>query len=368
METEQVSLTDALSEESIREVGEKIAGLPTAEEFRQTVEDDLWSEFTGIDEPPEDSIAWDELPDESKSIFGYVDEEEEETVPWWFESFRWEVESRGEKIDEVGDRLSALRNFDASTTTVRIHGLADESIVTVLKQFHELGEAIDDNIGVQTERDNTLPSEVFEITDGTLKTTSDFKNWFEDLLGLCPPFNEVLTSLVMVNSNVKIEAIEDLVPDELLITLQNIGVIHESRERVYESRYHEPIAGGLSTRDAILKNMGGVFDRTLPPDVDSLELLFYRSWAENYDGDKERLSKWIQKASKSKPSSLRPGEEQNFGAVSFGIPLRLTTYSRSGGSRMIYTTGGMNRNGEYPSGSNIRGINKIMRSAGFLQE
>jgi hypothetical protein len=367
METEQVSLTDALSEKRIREVGEKIAGLPTAEEFEERVEDDLWREFTGMDEPPEESIAWDELPDESKSIFGYVDEEEE-TVPWWFKSFRWEVESRGESIHEIGDRLSTIRNFDASTTTVKKHILADNSIFKVLKQFHELGEAIDDNIGVRTERDYTLPSEVFEITDGCLKTTSEFKSWFEDLLGLCPPFNEVLTSLVMVNSNVKVEAIKDLVPDGLLTTLENMGVIDESGERVYESRYHEPIAGGSSTRDAILKNMGGVFDRTLPPDVDSLELLFYRSWAENYDGDKERLSKWIQKASKSKPSSLRPGEEQNFGAVSFGIPLRLTTYSRSGGSRMIYTTGGMNRSGKYPSGSNIVQINKIMRSAGFLQE
>ena len=49
METKQASLTETLTEERVRRVGEKIAGLPTGDEFTQKVEEDLWQKFIGDD-------------------------------------------------------------------------------------------------------------------------------------------------------------------------------------------------------------------------------------------------------------------------------------------------------------------------------
>lgn len=56
-------MTETLTEESLREIGGRIAGLPTGDEFKQAVEDDLWREFTVAEKPPE-SVLWDELPEE----------------------------------------------------------------------------------------------------------------------------------------------------------------------------------------------------------------------------------------------------------------------------------------------------------------
>ena len=364
METKQASLTETLTEESIKKVGEKIAGLPTGDEFTQKVEDDLWQKLVGDDNLEDDeSVEWDDLPDKSKSVIGYVDEEGAE-VPWWLESFEWQVESRGETIDNLGENLSDLPNFDQTATKIYKPELADDNITNVLNSFSELGGTIDENLGIEREQGYPFPSDVFEITGETVRTTEGFRDWFESLLGLCPPFNEALTSLVMVNSNVKVEAVEGVVPDELLATLEDIGVIDESSERIYESGYHEPIA-------TILTNMGGLLDRTLPSDVDSLELLFYRTWAENYRGNKERVSEYIEMASKSEPSTLEIGES-NFGSMSFNIPLRLTfyniqEYNSDSHPRIIYTTGGMNTDGSYPSNS-WRKISSIMRSADLLKE
>jgi len=374
METKQTTLTETLTEERIREVGEKIAGLPDGEEFEENVEDDLWQKFVGDDNLEEnESVEWDDLPDESKSVIGYMDKDGTE-VPWWLESFRWEVKSRGETIDNLGPNLSDLPNFDQTATKIHKPELADDKITKVLNSFSQLGETIDKNVGIEQKQDYSLPSEVFEITGETVRTTEDFRNWFESLLGLCPPFNEVLTSLVMVNSNVKVEAVEGVVPDELLATLEDIGVIDDSDTRIYESGYHEPITSGSLNWDAILTTES-IFDCTLPSDVDSLELLFYRNWAENYDGDKERMSEWIEKASKTVPDSLETGEHKKFGLVALNAPLLLSVGDSAPDDKVKYTTLGLyakstNKSGYYEGQTQRRRrkIDQIMRSTDLLQE
>lgn len=373
MQTQTVGLVDAISPEKLSQVGGKIAALPDGDEFKRTVEHDLWQEFVGADgsEDLPESVEWNELSDESKSIFGYVDDEEEE-VPWWLESFEWKVESRGETIENLYDNLSDLSYFDQTATEIHKPELADGNITNVLDSFRGLGDTIDEKVGTEVERNGySPPSDVFEISDGTVRTTDAFRDWYENLLELCPPFNETLTSLVMVNSNVSVESVEGKVPNELLDTLEDIGVIDESGERVYDSGYHEPIA---NTGDAILKNMDGLFDCPFSSEVDSLELLFYRTWAENYDGDKEDVQEWIEMASGT-PTELDIGESK-FGLMSFNIPIMLTFYSMEGSGddshpRIIYTSRSVIRDGSYGNAVreiNIREIDSIMRSADFLQE
>jgi len=351
-----VSLTGTLTEENLRTVGEKIAGLPTGDEFKRAVEDDLWREFTGMEEPPE-SIAWDELPEDSKSIVGYVDEEEE-TVPWWLGSFEWVASSRGEIIEGLSDNLSNLENFDPMATEVQKPELGNKRLVTVLDKFHELGDTINDNIRIDTEVEHLLPSNIFEIPDGRVRTTDEFTEWFDGVIQLCPPFNEVLTSLLMVNSNVRVESIEGLVSEELLEKLDSIGVIDGGR--IYQEKYHGAI-------NRILRSVTGVFDVYLP--ARDLELLFYQRWAENYR--EEGISEWISRASYS--GTLEKGEEQRFGKISLYVPIRLTLYHiRDYNSeyrpRVIYTTCGMNTGGGYPSRNKSGKITRIMGSTEVLEE
>jgi hypothetical protein len=291
-------------------------------------------------------------------------DEEEETVPWWFESFRWGISSRGENIYEVEDELSNLQNFDASTTRINEPILADESIVTVLKGFHDLGEAINDSVGLQKERDLPLPPKAFEITDGSIETTREFKDWFEQqLLELCPPFNEELTSLIMVSSNVKVEAIDGLVPDELMNNLESIGIVQDggNNRRVYNEDYHEAII-------EVLKYMKGIFDIGLDTPHKNLELLFYQSWADSNKEDSEEIVKWLEKASSRRPDTLSKGEEPHFGKQSFGIPVHGTLYSYSS-LQIVYTTMRVTKNkGKYTHGENYEKVNQIMREAGILEE
>ncbi len=199
METRQVSLTETLTEDRIREVGEKIAGLPDGDEFERRVEDDIWQKFIGDDhgDLPE-SVEWDDLPDESKSVIGYADEENAE-VPWWLESFGWEASSNAETIDNIGDSLSVFGN----TNLTEIHQpRLDENITSVLNSFDRLHEAIDERVGINGENsDYSLGEDIFRMSDGKVETTDSFEEWFKNLLGLCPPHNEELTSLLMVNSN-----------------------------------------------------------------------------------------------------------------------------------------------------------------------
>jgi hypothetical protein len=313
METKQASLTETLTEERIREVGEKIAGLPTGDEFMQKVEEDLWQKFVGDDNLEDDeSVEWDDLPDKSKSVIGYVDEEGTE-VPWWLESLKWKASSGAETM-YIDDSLSVFGN----TNLTEIHQpRLDENITSVLSSFDRLHEAIDERVGINGENsDYSLGEDIFRMSDGKVETTNTFKEWFENLLGLCPPYNRELTSLLMVNSNVRREVVREAFSDgdDILETLESVGY---SGEKIREEEYRTPLAD-------IMREMDGVFDIDikLPEGISTLEILFYESWAENYYVDEDRL-KWLDKAN-GKPINLFDGEETMFTREAFELPLRRT--------------------------------------------
>jgi len=352
METKQASLTETLTEERVRRVGEMIAGLPTGDEFRQAVEDDLWREFTGMDKPPEESIEWEELPEVSKSIFGYVDEEEE-TVPWWLESFKWEAHTYAGTSVDIGDSLSKFGKAPVKEISSPI--LQESGIIQSLNSFKELWQSIDEHSEWRLEgeeSDYTLPTDdtgLFEISINRMETTDEFSRWIEEKFpSLSPPFNEELTALLMVNSNVKRDFIEEVAPDRLVQTLENVGL---SGERIFNEDYHSQLVD-------ILDKMGGIFHVSLP----DLELLFYKRWVENYNGE---MDNWIEmaittaeiKADKPSGGDIDPVEEERFAQVAFTLPLRVGTNSNT----LIYTTCKVGENGYYKSG--FKEIEGVMESA-----
>lgn len=369
VETQQQSLSKTLDVNRFREVGSKIAGLPDPAQFRKKVENDLWQTFTGSSNP-DDEVEYEALPAESKSVIGYIEREDaEQSLPWWLASFEWKASSRGVKLPlETNDvvnqenELSQFKNFDPEATMIYKPKLQEDTIINVLESFNNLYEALDENIGIKEESTDLVPpSNIFEIEEGTIRTTDRFESWFNSLIQLSPPLSEEFTSLLMVNANVEREAINGVVPEDILEQLKELGF---SGDRIFEEEYFDPLTNIL--------DMGQVFDLVVPgsgeyDELSGLEGLFYEIWAENYQGDHEEVAEWIQNASGSHPDELKKGEEPVFGKVALLVPLRLKR------KKPIYSTLGLyarstNKSGYYQGHrGRRREINSIMESNGYLE-
>jgi len=368
-ETQQASLTEALDINRLRETGAKIAGLPAPEEFKNKVEDDLWQTFTGRKNPG-NSVNYESLSEESKSVIGYVEGKEgKQFIPWWLVSFEWKASSRGEEItlekgDDFNDELSKLENFDPKATEIHKQSLRNpfnrQTILDVLEGFNDLFEALDERIAIEnSSTDLALPSNIFEIEEGSISTTSSFESWFNSLIRVCPPVNTELTALLMVNTGVQREAVEDVVPAELLKRIDELEI---SNGRIFESDYQQPLEEILGLRQ--------VFDLVVPgtekfDELGGLEGLFYETWAENYSGDQE-INQWISRADDRDPDSLDEGQEPIFGSTAFSAPLRLKR------GKPIFATLGLYSPTSDKSGYYSRGKRKevaaVMEANGYLEE
>lgn len=367
VEVQQAALRDTLAVDQFRELGASIAVLPDGETFRDRVETDLWETFIGVRDPDGDTVAYREVPDESKSIIGYGEDGEEQVMPWWFQSFAWTVHARGEELSLTTlEALSQFENFDPQATTIQKPVLQDgiseleQEITDVLDAFDELSNAIDDRISLHDGGGElSLPNDIFEIEDQMLRTTEAFATWVDDLLAVCPPVNDALTGLLMVNTGVQREAVVDVVPDEVLDQLDALGF---SDETIFEQAYFDPLT------DIVALN--SVFDRVVPGSADlnelgGLEALLYESWAQNNHERNDAGSEWIKRvASAWEPETLEPGEEPLFAEVAFQTPLRIHR------DRVVYVTLGVTTKFEYYSSDKTKRkeIDDIMRSHGILEE
>lgn len=364
-ETRTVSLRETLDVNQFQNVGSKIAGLPTPDGFREQVEDDLWETFTGSNTLESDRMEYCDLPEESKSVIGYVEEEDgDQFTPWWLRSFEWTASSRGEELvlekEWNSNELSKFENFDPDATIIHKPKLRDETILAVLEAFGELHDALDERIGIEHESSELkLPSNIFEIGDKSVRTTGEFESWFNSLLRSCPPIDDELTSLLMINTGVRREAVNDMIPAEILDRIDKLGF---SDGEIFERDYHNPLMRVMEIQ--------GVFDLTVPEseksdDLGGLEALLYRKWTENFDGDREEGNEWIERASDWNPDELEEGKEPMFGRIAFSIPLRLKQ------GRPVYTTCSVySQHGPqfgYENRGNKRAVDDIMESSGYLE-
>jgi len=87
------SFSETLSQ--INEYLGSLEQLPDKSAFKSAVEDDLWRSITRQSDPPSE-VQYDELPEVAHSLFGGVEENREESDPWWLEKFNWTAEFGGE--------------------------------------------------------------------------------------------------------------------------------------------------------------------------------------------------------------------------------------------------------------------------------
>jgi hypothetical protein len=343
-ETISVTLEDALSDDKFEKLAPKLAALPTSSEFKELVEDSLWKELGGGSE--EDSLEYNRVPEESKSIIGW--NEEEESVPWWLEDFEWVArigsKEAGEqiKLDSVDALKTFEQNYDPERTLIDKPKLTTTSILggfdKLKKELHTKFE--DRDFTGETEFDR----EMFVFHDGRVETSTSFRDWFyEDLLPLCPPFNETLTALFMSNVNITVETLREVYDEEFQNRLQEIGLYTDDTdetERVYNKGYYKGLKNILTyQRDRIFDcRLGNPEFESLGP----LEEEFYKSQYEQLDGSSEMT--WLQEVSKNDPSQLEAGEERLFANVAFQYPVSLEYHeSKFDSPKPKYITGGINK-------------------------
>lgn len=279
-----VQMKDSLSESKLEELGSQLGSLPTAERFKQRAETDLWELFTGQSNP-DDELDYEAVPERSKRLIGTVSSDDEETkVPWWLEEFKWQATSTGEEEISLTN-ISKFQNFVPEQTIIRKpellnqrHGVSNDAY-RALQEFDSILEELQKHIDFDDAGDDlSLPKDIFTMQEGWVQTTNGFRDWFNSLVNLCPSLNEQLTSLLMLNSKVKEDLAREILPGEVMESIEQIGLVNDGE--IYNNEYFEPLKNILtydwSVFDLQIPYVNDEYDHLAP-----LEAALFESWVEN---------------------------------------------------------------------------------------
>jgi len=279
-----IQIRESLSEEKLKTLGSQLKSLPTSEEFKQRAENNLWDVFTGQPNAG-DEINYEELSESSKGLIGTVSSgDDKEEVPWWLKGFGWTATSIGEEEISLTN-LSKFQNFVPEQTIIRkpelLHqpfGISND-LYGALEDFKSILKELEKHLDLDhSGNDLSPPENTFTTQDGGVQTTNEFREWFNSLVNLCPPFDERLTALLMLNSKVKEDLAEEILPEEVMASIENIGLINS--EEIYNEKY-------FKTLKNLLACDWSVFDLQAPyvnkeyDSLTSLESALFESWAEN---------------------------------------------------------------------------------------
>ncbi|AKB84513.1 hypothetical protein [Methanococcoides methylutens] len=322
-----ITMEEALSENRLQKLAIKLNSIPTADEFKEKVEKDLWEMLVKPEDYEEEEIKYVNLPEKSKKIFGYIlDEEGDEELPWWFTSFEWEVRTIGvgEETIDIEMLRDDFQHFVIDRTYIKkprlkVNYYSDCNICNILSKFGDFFEELKDRTNPDIKQDSEtkleLPQNIFAFEDGGIITTSEFKEWFESLAKLSPPFNEELTALLMMNTGVKEDIAREILPENLMDRIDNIGLVNDS---IFNNKYFEPLV-------EIIRDCWKLFDLEVPylgkkyKNLQPLEAALYESWLENNKDFAKKNKEWLR---------LRKTPHQvPYAKIAFKSPIMLTDYS-----------------------------------------
>lgn len=288
-----VQIKESLSKQNLEEFGSQLKSLPTEEEFKEKTEIGLWETFVGEANSDDEVIEYEQLSENSKKLIGTISLNDETRVPWWLSTFEWTAKSTGrDKITVDKENLSKFQTFVPEQTTIWRPELANSNdIYKTLKNFKTVREEIEEHLDFEEAEDGlALPDNIFAKEDRKIRTSSEFQRWFDSLITLCPPFNHQLTALLMMNTRVKDNLAKEVLPDEVMQLVEDIGLINNGE--IYNSDYFEPVASAPYSphrihTETLLKYDWDVFDLQVPY-VDEeydylapLEAALFESWVEN---------------------------------------------------------------------------------------
>jgi hypothetical protein len=297
--TRSVQIEGSLSEEKLNEFCAQLTSLPTPKEFKQQAEADLWRIVTGGSElESNDSVTYEDLPESSKQLIGTI-ESDGNRVPWWLNDFDWMATSPGAEeitLSESQD-LSIFEKFAPEQAVIkkprlRNHNRSRKSndIYDALNNFEEIQKELKEHLNVGEEKDELyLPDEIFIQQDKGIRTTTEFQDWFNSVITLCPPFNEQLTALLMLNSKAKFDLARENLPEEIVASIKNLGLV--TNGEIHNSAFFQQIASkpyfGSESSQQLLRYDWKVFDLEVPYIYDEydhltpLEAALFESWVED---------------------------------------------------------------------------------------
>lgn len=359
----RIRLEDALSDQRLQRLRSNLERIPTGDEFGETVTQAMWETFVPSAYSDKDTIPYEELLEEAQEAIGVTEtEDRDERLPWWFTQFEWTVSEPG--IDEFAitdvKTLGRLEDFSPSTVQFSPPSLVGPrntvGLVEVLDAFARLNAELGIYVDRMEDRGEfdvpVFPDTVFQIEDGVVSTSGAFQEWFDALVGLCPPMNEELTGLLLANSNVMEQAARPVLPDEVVDRFERIGLINDD-DRVLNEDYHEPLQ--------TIVGMHGVFDLVIDDEHEHdilapLEVAFYDGWATRADPDRV-TRKWVNEAANRNSDDLNPEQEREFARAAFNTPLWLEL------SAPVFTT-----EGKYGDAERKNAIKDILKTRGIIHD
>lgn len=348
-------MTESLSEEKLEETGAQLKSLPTAERFKQKAETALWEVFSGQADSGEE-IMYENLSERSKQLIGTIssDEDEEDTgTPWWLNEFKWTATSVGEEdlVLNSKSHLSRFEEFVPEKTVVQRPELlherlaASNDIYSALADFETIREELDKHLDLGNPAENglNLPETIFTIQDGGIRTTAKFQEWFNALVNLCPPLNEQLTTLLLVNTKADEDISREMLPSKVIAPIEELGMFNG---RVYNENYAEPLENLISYQwrafDLRIPYVGESYDYLTP-----LEAALFENWANNNADFIRNNKQWFYIDGANTAKNI--DSETQYARVAFRSPL-----TRKRG-RSVFTTLSLRKNGRYSTANTEQG-------------
>lgn len=337
MDGKGVELTTELSEDTLREFLVELRSVPTPDHFQETVERAMWNVVA-----PNDAVAtteeldYEAIRDTHGDLIGYVDESNRR-LPWWLEDFKWTVSGGSFELELTEQYDKSLADFEdlpqGETRVIDISLNSEIQLLETLEAFHtiqtELIEALPPSIATDLESGGNDDSPEFPespfVTPAekdVIETSREFRTWMDHVIDCCPPVNGPLTALLMAQTGIRKEIVEDILERDVVEVLNRINLFTEVKGELqaYNQNYHDPLMTLLATRPVFDINFREIEEDGL----EHLERAFYETWAANTDRI-PNAGRWFARASQDKINE-KSGEYLEFARIAFRIPLSLNKH------------------------------------------
>ena len=132
-----VQMKESLSGEQLEGLCSRLKSLPTAEEFKQRAETDLWRIIADRSKSDE-AIDYESLTESNKQLIGTIPTDDGATrLPWWLEEFKWTATSIGEEEiallnSDLISRNHVIRRMKPRNSILPWKSISSTSLSTVV--------------------------------------------------------------------------------------------------------------------------------------------------------------------------------------------------------------------------------------------
>lgn len=302
-EVSTVPLEEALSIGGFKQLTKQLSALPTSEQFQKKAEKELWRAVTNSEE---EKISYEELSESSRKFIGYVPSPEEggkDDLPWWLQSFTWKIKLRGSSnshtlnVDFIKEKLE---NFPTDSELLR-PSLIESDFLALLQDFHSIKEEIENRLDFEIktgESFSSMPDRFFEKSNNRIRTTEEFKRWFDEIINLCPPAQPQLTTVLLLSSQINTKMAEQSLEEKMVKKLIDIGIASE--DQIYNDKLFLPTVKTTGLRkifDLVINYPEGFEEfKELSP----LQVLFFIAFKDSLSDlepvETNKIKKWITKS------------------------------------------------------------------------